>query len=259
MDDMKKTLLVGCALMAMTQVVNAQDMASSVSRPPKFGVEVGLTGNTFIDHYQGQTSNSSFKAGFHAGVLGDILLTDHLYFQPGLRYAMKGGQHEAEWTVNTSATTSLETKTKDKLTLHYIEMPLNLVWKFGEDDAKVFAGVGGYIGALVGADKKYKVKETTMVGEQESEVEYDGTRGLNIGNGNTDDITRMDYGLNALLGYNITPNWFIKANAQFGLRNLVSAGQNNINSRNSVVVPGPTGTDASMQNLGVGISVGYMF
>lgn len=258
---MKKTLLVGCALMAMTQVVNAQDMATgsgSVSRPPKFGVEVGATGNTFIDHYQGQTSNSSFKAGFNVGVLTDILLTDHVYFQPGVRYSMKGGQHEAEWTVPNS-TGSFGMKTKDKLTLHYIEVPLNLVWKFGEDDAKVFAGVGGYVAALVAADKKYKVKEITTVGEKETSIEYDGTRGLNIGNEITDDVTRMDYGLNALLGYNITPNWFVKANAQFGMRNIISSGQVVKTTNTGVVVPGSTASDASLKNLGVGISVGYMF
>ena len=251
---MKKTLLLGCALMAITQTMNAQDnMAISEKRPPMWGLEAGASMNTFIDHYQGATSNTNFKAGFHVGGLADILLTDHVYLQPGLRYSMKGGQIETTWTSNITGGTQ-EIKMKDKLTLHYIEVPVNLVYKFGGDDARVFAGVGAYAAALVGADSKYKHKTTTEIGEVEKEVEDDGTRGLNIGNNADDDLTRMDYGLNALLGVNIHENWFVKGSAQFGLRNLASGGKTPSNSTYL-----PASSESSLQNMGFALTVGYMF
>lgn len=252
---MKKYVLFGCALMIMSQGVNAQDVEKTGKREPMFGIEAGANLNNMLNHYQGETVSNQIKVGFHAGFTGDFLLTEHFYLQPGLRYIMKGGQNErSNETLVTGGSTRWERK--DKVTLSYIELPMNLVLKFGGEDGGLFLGVGGYAAALVDARTKFKEERTTKIAnESDVEVKNDGTRVLAIGNkAGQDDVTRMDYGFNGLLGYEMNNNWYIKGTVSAGMRNIFSGGQT---SNVSSIVP--VSNQASGKNISYLLTVGYMF
>jgi hypothetical protein len=254
---MKKYVLFGCALMIMSQNINAQEaeVTRTGEREPMFGIEVGGNLNNMLNHYQGETTSNQIKVGFHAGFTGDFLLTEHFYLQPGLRYIMKGGQQERSITTLVLGGHN-EIESKDKITLSYIELPMNLVYKFGGEGGGLFIGAGGYAAALVDARTKYKVESTTKI-ENKSDVEAkdDGTRVLAIGNkAGQDDITRMDYGFNGLLGYELNNNWYIKGTVSAGMRNLFSGGQ----TRNVGAIV-PSNTQASGKNVSYLLTIGYMF
>lgn len=246
---MKKIVLFGCALMLASHGIYAQTEAGTAKREPMFGVEGGINLNNMLDHYQGETTSNQLKVGFHAGVIGDIMLTDHVYFQPGVRYIMKGGQQERSMMLpGVGGMTEIETK--EKVTLNYVDVPLNIVVKFGGDDSRFFIGAGGYVSALLDARTKFKT-ETTTANEGESKV--DGTRKLSIGNNDGDEITRMDYGVNGLIGWQMRNHWYVKGSVSAGLRNIAS--ERDLSAWSSIT---PTATGSS-KNISYLLTVGYMF
>ncbi|RYD58581.1 MAG: PorT family protein [Sphingobacteriales bacterium] len=252
---MKKYVLFGCALMIMGQA-NAQEQSDMKvgKREPMFGVEFGGNLNNMLNNYQGETVSNQLKVGVHAGFVADVLLTSHVYLQPGLRYIMKGGQNErSNETLITGGTMRYERK--DKVTLNYVSLPVNLVYKFGGENGGFFIGAGGYAAALVDARTKFKEEMTTKVAnESDVEVKADGSGKLAIGNtAGQDDITRMDYGVQGLLGVELNNNWYIKGTVEAGLRNVFSGGKtSNVTS----VIPS---TNASGKNISYLLTVGYMF
>lgn len=251
---MKKYVLFGCALMIMSQAANAQDASPVGKREPMFGIEAGANLNNMLNQYQGETVSNQIKVGFHAGFVGDFLLTEHFYLQPGIQYNMKGGQNERSATVLIPGGTDRYER-KDKLTLSYVSLPINLVYKFGGENGGFFIGAGGYAAALVDARTKFKEEMTTKVAnESDVEIKSDGSSKLAIGNNAGDDITRMDYGVQGLLGVELNNNWYIKGTAQAGLRNVFKGG--NINNTSAVM---PTNADVSGKNMSYMLTVGYMF
>jgi hypothetical protein len=252
---MKKYVLFGCALTIMSQGVNAQEAEKTGKREPMFGIEAGANLNNMLNHYQGETTSNQIKVGFHAGFTGDFLLTEHFYLQPGLRYIMKGGQQERSITTLVLGG-STEYERKDKLTLSYVSLPINLVYKFGGENGGFFIGAGGYAAALVDARTKFKEEATTKVtNESDVEVKNDGSRVLSIGNkGGQDDVTRMDYGVQGLLGVELNNNWYVKGTVEAGLRNIFSGGQT---SNVSSIVP--VSNAATGKNISYLLTVGYMF
>lgn len=252
---MKKLVLLGCALMTITQGINAQERVIVGEREPMFGVEGGINLNNTLDHYQGETTSNQAKVGFHAGVVGDFLLTDHVYLQPGLRYIMKGGQQERSYTMTAANGTMSETEMKSKITLNYVELPLNIVFKFGGNDSRFFVGVGAYAATLLDAKNKYKSETTVGTGDNKVEMpKVEDTKDMSIGSKDGDDYPRMDYGLSGLVGWQMRNHWYVKGSVEAGLRNLAA---NRMNPGTNFVAPNMS--DNTAKNISYLLTVGYMF
>jgi hypothetical protein len=159
-----------------------------------------------------QTSNQ-LKVGFNAGVMVNVELGSRLSLEPGLRYIMKGG--EITRTSNIGLTTM---EHKEKLTFHYIELPLNLVYNSGDWGTNRFMiGAGPYISYLANAQDKTKDVLTAPEGTTVSQ----GQHQLQVGDPNKgQNIRNYDAGADAFIGYQMKGGVYVKAGAEVGLLDL---------------------------------------
>lgn len=163
----------------------------------------------------GNKLENKIKTGFNAGIVGDIPVAPDFYFQPGILYSAKGAK--------------LENTSDGKLSLNYIEVPLNLVYKPMLGTGRLLLGFGPYVGYGIGG----KVEN--------SGIEYDVKFKKEAGNAaNTVYYKPFDAGANILFGYEFSNKLSAQLNAQLGLINM-NAYDN----------------DAKYKNTGFGVSLGY--
>lgn len=150
--------------------------------PAKAQVKFGIKGGVNISsvHFSSDVLDADNVTGFHIGpmvettipLLGVGLDAAVLYSQKGI------GFHE------------------DDLRTDYIDIPVNLKWKFGLPVVKVYLSAGPYIGFRVGGDKIWEV-----IGEQIEAKSF--SAGLNFGAG-VELLKHLQVGLNYGLGLSET-------------------------------------------------------
>lgn len=192
---------------AITSVIKAQSL---------FGPEAGLNLTNVKEKYDGASISGTTRPGFKIGIITDNYLGSNLYLQPGLFFSTKG--------TNASQGT--------KIGINYIEVPVNLLYKFKTNTGNyVFAGAGPYFAVAVGG-------QATANGY---------TAKINIGSSETDDVKTFDFGLGFNAGYQLRQGLFFRGQYQFGLVNINPA-------HNTY-----GGGDATVKNNGFSITVGWLF
>ncbi len=161
-----------------------------------------------------QTSNLP-RGGFHAGIMMNIRLGDRWSLEPGLRYIMKGSLTNSSYSDPISATSFEE---REKLTFHYIELPLNLIYNsLDRETGHFMIGAGPYISYLANAQDKTKITKTTSDGTSVTE----GQHSLSIGDPNTyGNVRSFDAGLGGFIGYQMHSGVYVKAGGEMGLLDL---------------------------------------
>jgi hypothetical protein len=203
---MKKIFLSVAAVIAMSVMVQAQ--FSNV----KFGIKAG--GNLSTQHGLDASSASllskgSFR-GYHAGLIADVAVTEHFYLQPQLLYVRKGARY-------VGTTDGFDTK----LTMHTVEMPLNLLYKGDLSFGKVFLGAGPVIGYAFSGKQ-----------EQNGQSQKLYKNGLN-------NWRRIDISANATAGVEFDNGFFASVNYQRGFKDVYKG-------------------DVNVKNRSVSLSVGYL-
>jgi hypothetical protein len=188
-----------------------------------FGIEAGLNQNSLTDN---QTSNIQ-TLGFHAGGIVNFELGRNLAFQPGLMYIVMGNRQQSTLDVNT----------KEKLTLKYIELPANLVCKFGDpNNGRVMIGAGPYISYLVSAEDKFQTttdgSTVDVLGNVPATPSYQ-----------PDNIRKFDWGIGGFIGCELPEGIYAKAGAQVGLRDIQHNADGSYSNRNYAFL----------------VSIGYLF
>ncbi|HEX5152304.1 MAG TPA: porin family protein [Parafilimonas sp.] len=184
------------------------------SNAQSFGITAGPT-FAFYDISVGNVSvTSDIKTGFSGGLVSHIPVSKYLSFRPELKYVQKGG-------------TLKQDGYSDKMTLNYIELPVNFVFNTHSAKGMFFAGLGpsfnlGLSGKSKGDDGDYDVK---------------------FGGGEEDDFKPFEIGLNALIGYQFKGGLFFSANSNMGLNN----------------VGNDFDYDSEYHNWYFGINIGFMF
>jgi len=118
-------------------------------------------------------------------------------------------------------------------TINTLEIPLNILYKFGKPGVdNFFVGVGPYIADNISG--KFKENDN-FNGSASTKV--------NIGTGPNDDLKPFDLGVGIDLGYGVMSGFFLRAHYQYGLANLAPQG----NSQNT------------FNNVNYGLSVGFLF
>ena len=187
----------------------------------RFGITAGASlANTMVkaDNISVSADN---KVGFTAGGLADIPISENFLFQPAVNYVMKGAQVKMP-----------EYDYKSSLTLHYVEMPLNVLFKPDMQKVNFFIGAGPSIAvALSGEERETDNGNTT-------------TYKYKIGsNPDEHDFKRMDFGANFITGIETKSGFLIAINYNLGLSNIA---------------PGSS-DDGTIKNRYFGFKVGYMF
>ena len=163
---------------------------SNVQAQIRVGPKVGLNLCTAKLSGMGIRMDEKTLIGFNVGILFELPLSGNLFLQPAVSYSTKGSKYSV-------------LSQEFKVSPSYIDIPVNVVYKFDLGGAKLFLNAGPY--AAYGIAGKY---------------DFDGEPvDIVFGNKETDDLKPLDFGLNIGAGVEIS-NIIISANYGLGLANL---------------------------------------
>lgn len=165
-----------------------------------------LTGDGFED--------GKMAPRFNIGVDYEIAVAPDFYFAPGLLFATKGSKYEKGGV-------------EEKVTLNYLEVPLNLVYKPVLGDGNLIVAFGPYVGYGLGGKAKSDEGDTDIdMGSDEEGSPYN--------------YKAFDMGANLSFGYMFGAGLSLQFNTQLGLVNI-------------------SHDDDAVKNTGFGLSLGYRF
>ncbi|MFT4062116.1 MAG: outer membrane beta-barrel protein [Edaphocola sp.] len=208
----------------------------------KFAPEIGAQATLQVrktNAVQNQNSGLFAPAAF-AGVNLDVRVLKNLYLQPGIFYDFKNIKYDSELVV-AGLTGTLEATSKYRL--HYLRVPVMVLYKSGmEGMGRFLAGAGMYGAYAVGGNLVTKYPTATTDGSGNIITKnVRANSSITFG----DDASRntfrpLDLGLQALIGYESNVGLYFKGNLYYGLSNIDVAGS----------------ADYKVKNWGFGISIG---
>ncbi len=193
---MKKIIFAAAAALSL--------MAGAAQAQTSFGLEAGLNLTSLGGKVVSESTNSGIMAGARVGGVADIMLTDAIYFRPGIQFSLMGGKngdfHDLSFNIN------------------YLQIPLNVLYKLGEEGSnRFYFGLTPYVGvALGGKVKSGSSSEDLKIGDKEGE----------------DDIKRLDFGLGAKVGYEFSMGFGVDASFNQGLSNVFTTSGFDLKNRN---------------------------
>jgi hypothetical protein len=216
----RKLILFGGAFLLILLNTNAQK-SSIILRGGLNLANVSVTENGRID-------DAKSLASFQAGFIGDVNLGKFASLQPGLLVTGKGSKTQSGEPTDANyfkATTNPV----------YLEVPLNLVFKFGMNEGpNFFAGAGPYLAIGIAGKNKTEGKFLGASFSNESDIEWsnDDPTTLNYEEGAGFGIMkRFDYGLNGTAGIDFKKA-VVSVNYGLGLAKLQSGSNSDENDMN---------------------------
>lgn len=191
---MKKAIFAIATLMVFAVSANAQVRTPASDQVASFGVRGGVN---FFNWGGDDASNNDYtnRAGFHAGIYGNMFVTDRFAIEPGAYYSVKGTQ--ADNIVDSRAI------------LNYVDVPILLRF-YATEGLNIFAGPQGSI--LVGSKLQGDAFGQTFTF-------------------NTDDINDLDAGVVFGLGYNLPIGLNIQGSYDLGLTPIFKDSDANVYNR----------------------------
>ena len=205
----------------------------------KIGVRAGVNfSNATMDDQQGHKGETESIPGFHIGLTADIPIIGDFYVQPAALYSSKGFKQKGYGFGFTN---------DFKVSVSYLEVPVNILYKPKLGIGNLILGAGGYLG--YGTGGKWKSGSSVIIGDIQIEdhgdviFKNDGAEGEF---GSYLYGKPLDYGASFLVGYEVLSKYSIQFNSEIGLENLQP-------EYSGVKLKG------KMKNKGFGISLGYKF
>jgi hypothetical protein len=165
----------------------------------RFGPKVGLNFSELPNKTK-YIIDQQFYSGYHAGVIAEFKLFDHLFLQPGVLISNKG----SKYIVGNHSGGSTTGFSNFQFSSFYADIPVNLVYNFNKHSYKLFLIAGPQIG--YGFTGKWTAT-------------YETSSNVHFGSGPEDDLKPFDYGIN--FGGGIEKDRFqISASYYQGLRTL---------------------------------------
>jgi hypothetical protein len=233
-----KTRLISIVLILMLSV--PLGIAQSTD---KAKISFAIFGGVNFQNVNGKDHNgdklkNDMIIGYHAGFNTQIPISPEFFFQPGLRFSVKGAKDNF-FTPPIKASGDFTTTTR----LSYIEILLNLFYKPQLGKGYILLGFGPYIAYGIGG------KENSVIGS------FTYNRGVKFKSSVTasDDFLKNGYyrpfdaGANIFFGYELSMGVFCQLNAQLGMLK--------INPEYGWI----NDDKASYKNTGFGLSIGYRF
>ncbi|HEX5554207.1 MAG TPA: porin family protein [Chitinophagaceae bacterium] len=190
-------------------------LATATFAQTTFGVKVGPNFSSLATKNDGSKETSKMLVGVAGGVYANLPIAPQFFIQPSLMYEGKGGKDTFQ---------GIDTKTR----LNYLTLPIDLLFKpeMPNGSGAWIIGIGPYFG--YGLSGKSSVSSGNLEGSADP---FKADNGLK----------RFDAGANVQLGYEMAAGFNIGLNAELGLLNLRSGGDN----------------DNSARNTSFGVTVGY--
>lgn len=220
---MKKVFLVAAAFIFGSAAYAQTTTTTSSEMRTRFGLKAGVN----LPKYKFENDNSSTESetstNFHVTGYADIPVSTGFSFQPGISLQGKGGK----------VTTDVGEFEDNVLS---IDIPLNMVGHIPAGPGNFFIGAGPYVGFNVAGEREATGTPFGIV---------DGKEDLEFGNDSGDNLKPIDFGINALVGYQFNTGFNIGAGYGFGLSNLIPDSD-------------PDGT-TKINNRVLSFSIGYAF
>lgn len=191
-----------------------------------FNAKVGMN---LSSHIGSNSDYAKFKPGFRAGVGLEYQFTDIVSLQPSLFFSQKGAKI-SEHEISTGV---LKEKTKQLVNQLYLEIPVNVQFRFEvADNINVLFATGPYFACGVGGKMRTEIKASVAGKAQDTTTKTDtfGDKGLNY--------NRFDAGWDVGVGVEIN-RIIVGLDTQFGFCTI-------------------KGEDTP-HNANIGISLGYNF
>ena len=157
------------------------------------GIKTGLTvaNQNRKDHEDYYEQSTKARTTFHIGVFADMKISGNVYAQPGIVFTGKGAEHTSSYS---------GTETDFKMT--YIDLPLNVVYKYPMSFGKIYAGGGPVISFATGGEISQKGKSKKMFGDT------------------NDDYKRGDFGFDLLAGVELSNGFVAGISYQSGFLDI---------------------------------------
>jgi hypothetical protein len=216
---MKNKFLLAAMVTIIATSAQAQQNSTTTHRT-SFGISGGINWNNI----NGKSASSDkldnkMVTGFHAGMNVAIPIASDFYLQPGVEYRQKGA----------------ELNNGNKLTLGYIDVPVNLMYKPMLGTGRLLLGFGPYAGFGIsgnvqsedGTERKVNFNNTYSTSEA-ADLQF----------------RKLDAGANFMAGYEFRNKLSFALETQLGLMNI-----------NPDL--GISTEKTSYKNTGFGLSLGY--
>ena len=220
---MKKVLLIAGFVAASSITAFAQTIS--------FGVKAGLNLSRLTETVSGGSVSSQTLPGFQVGGVVDLGF-QAFSIQPGVFFTTKGGKSEETVQFTTPGSGQTTITANSKVTLNYIEVPINFLYNVAAGDNKFYVGAGPYVG--------YGLSGKGTESDNQNGSETTKTN-VTFGSGQ-DDVKNPDFGVNFLVGFKFSQGYSIGANYGLGLSNLSNGGN-----------------DSKVKNQVVSFTLGYFF
>lgn len=191
---MKKLILAIVAIVTLSVTANAQVRTPASEQQATFGIRGGVN---FFNWNGGDAPIQDYtnRAGFHAGIYGNMFVTDRFSIEPGAYYSVKGTQNDDAFN--------------SRAILNYIDVPILLRF-YATDGLNIFAGPQGSI--LLGS-------------------RFEGDVLGNVVGWETNAVNDIDAGLVFGLGYNLPIGLNLQASYDLGLTPVFKDSDANVYNR----------------------------
>jgi hypothetical protein len=211
----------------MVQFTNAQEEPRTT-----IGIRAGVNFQNFNGKdSDGDKLENEMIVGYHAGANVEIPVAPDFFLQPGLLYSVKGMQ-------------TTEESITGEVNVHYIELPVNFIYKPVLGNGRLLLGLGPYIAYGVGG--KVKLSDDSGI-EVEKDIKFESDLSESQLLDDEFYVKPFDAGANLLAGYEFGFGISFQLNAQLGLLKV------------NPEYDGDPDDEASVKNTGFGVSVGYRF
>jgi hypothetical protein len=208
---MKNWLLLFAVCLSCTFNLNAQ---------LRYGLEGGLNmSNMAINPQSGPVPTTSFLYAYRAGVLGDIFISNTISLQGGIYYSVSGYNYNLSESVTAAGGTS-STTTSSAVTLNYIHVPLNVMFKKDMGPGTMFICVGPFLGYGINGNEKVHYTQNVTVNGKTQTADSTYKVGVTFGNGSSSTLIALDYGACASIGYDLPVGLFVRLGYDLSLANL---------------------------------------
>ncbi len=218
----------------MLALLSSIAIAQEAVKPPLGKSSFGIYGGVNFQNINGKDASgtkleNSLVTRFHIGVNDEIPIAPEFYFQAGLHFISKGSEGTIMYNDKPVTRT---------LTLNYLEVPLNFVFKPLVGTGNFILGFGPYFGYAINGKAKFKGESYT--GEQD--IKFQKSAPTSDAN-NAIYFKHMDVGANLFFGYQFVNGFNMIFNSQLGL----------------IAINSDVSTKLVNKNTGFGLSLGYRF
>jgi hypothetical protein len=165
----------------------------TASAQTNFGITAGATYANMKYNSGDLSVKNDYKMGFTAGIFADMAFSKNFSFQPALNFTQKGTKDEGDGY-------------SDKITLSYLEVPLNFVYSF-QPKQGLFIGAGPSI--AFGLSGKDKWEENGNSGSDD----------IKFGSGE-DEVKVFELDANFMAGYKMKNGFLVSAGYNLGLTDI---------------------------------------